>query len=147
MLKYFFVLKAYLNHEEFSEPERNDKIGTDLWPFWHHGVLSMYGASMSLNHFAGSNQLNIIPLKNLIDHSSASMEEVSSKILIHTYQTYETFSKYSFKEGKYDHMKINDNQAKFIKFYCLKNALESKNMTNFQLRNLFNNQSSNKLNT
>ena len=28
---------AYLSNEEFAEPERQGKLGVDLWPEWHYG--------------------------------------------------------------------------------------------------------------
>lgn len=136
----FNLKKAYLNNEEFSKTERTGQLGAALWPYWHNGVLSMYGGAMSLNHLAGSNQLNVIHLDKLIDYPSNSMQNVSSIIHIHVYHHDEIFSKFSFKKGMYDNMMIDDKKAKSVKFYCLKIAIESKKMTNFQLRDMFKNE-------
>ena len=32
------VSMAYINSEEFSEPERDGKAGVQLWPEWHYGI-------------------------------------------------------------------------------------------------------------
>jgi len=39
-----------MNLEEFSEPEREGRLGVEMWPDWHFGVLSMYGSHLALNN-------------------------------------------------------------------------------------------------
>lgn len=130
------VSMAYLNMEEFSLPEREGKLGTLLWPQWHYGVLLLYGQHLALNHLIGSHQVNVIKLNDLIDYPSANTEQVDSKIHIHVFHGDDLFSKGAFKNGKYDDMKITNQNTSLIKFYCLKMALEAKNLPNSNLKHL-----------
>lgn len=59
---------SYLSSEEFSQPERQGKLGTILWPDWHYGVLLLYGQNLALNHLIGLNQTNIIKIQNYLDY-------------------------------------------------------------------------------
>ncbi len=44
------------------------------------------------------------------------------------------FSKYMFKENRYDQMNVTEEEKKYIKTYCLAMALESKRFTAVQLK-------------
>ncbi len=68
------TFQFYMNQQEFSQPEREGKLGTFLWPDWHYGVLSMYGSEVALNHFAGVKQMNVVKLNELIDYPSGREE-------------------------------------------------------------------------
>lgn len=59
---------AYLNNEEFSQPEREGKLGVILWPEWHYGVLLLYGQNLAMNHLIGLNQTNVVKIENYIDY-------------------------------------------------------------------------------
>jgi hypothetical protein len=117
---------AYLSSEEFSQPEREGKVGTMLWPFWHYGVLLLYGQSLALNHLIALNELNVVKLDELIDFPSANAQSVFRKIHIHVFHGHEMFSKFLFKLGKYDNMSVSNENATLVKYYALKMALEGK---------------------
>ena len=84
---------VYISQEEFSQPEREGKLGVALWPYWHYGVLLLYGQNLGLNHLIGSNQLNVIKLDELIDYPSANTESIFKKIHIHVFHGDDLFSK------------------------------------------------------
>ena len=140
---------AYLSAEEFAKPEREGKLGVELWPEWHYGwvyldiryfleftfkylflksVLLLYGQSLGLNHLIETNQLNVVRLEHLIDYHSGYTESIHKVIHIHVFHGGDMFSKFVFKEGKYDNMSVTDEQAKNVKFYALKMALEGKRL-------------------
>ncbi len=129
----FAFLQSYLSQEEFSQPERDGKVGTELWPYWHYGVLLLYGQNIGLNHLIGSHQMNVVKLDNLIDFPSANTENINTKLHIHVFHGDDVFSKFAFKMGKYDNMTL-DGDANRVKFYCLKMALEAKRTTNDELK-------------
>ncbi len=133
----------YLSQEEFAQPEREGKLGVEMWPDWHYGVLSMYGADFGLNHLMGSKQLNVIKLDNLIDYPSANTEPVLDKIHIHVFHDDDLFSKFAFKMGQYDNVTIADTSQ--IKFYCLKMAMEAKKAKTSNLKNQLSKQILNKV--
>jgi hypothetical protein len=117
---------AYLSVEEFSQPEREGKVGTLLWPEWHYGVLLLYGQSLALNHLIGSNQLNVNKLEDLIDFPSGNVESIFKKLHIHVFHGDDLFSKFVFKMGRYDNLTVSDEDAKKVKYYALKMAQEGK---------------------
>ncbi len=123
--------------EEFSKPEREGKMGTGLWPYWHYGVLLLYGQNIGLNHLIGSKQMNVVKLDNLIDYPSANVEEVEKKLHIHVFHGDDLFSKFAFKMGKYDNMSTENLDVSKVKYFCLKMALEAKRTTNEELKKQF----------
>ena len=123
----------YLSQEEFSPPEREGKAGVELWPYWHYGVLLLYGQNLALNHMIATRQLNVIKLEGLIDYPSADSNSIFSKIHIHVFHGDDLFSKFAFKMGKYDNMSIHKHDVNKIKYYCLKMALEAKRTGNLEL--------------
>lgn len=125
---------TYLSQEEFSQPEREGKVGVQLWPFWHYGVLLLYGQNIGLNHLIGSKQLNVVKLDNLIDFPSANDEDINRKIHIHVFHGDNMFSKFAFKVGKYDNMNVKDSEVNKVKNYCLKMALDAKRSSNAELK-------------
>ncbi|CAF0732743.1 unnamed protein product [Brachionus calyciflorus] len=121
---------GYLANEEFSEPERQGKVGTILWPDWHYGVLLLYGQNIALNHLIGSKQLSIVKLNELIDYPTANTQSIFKKLHLHVYHGEDMFSKFLFSLGRYDNQTIseNDPNASQVKFYALRMALESKRL-------------------
>ena len=97
-------------------------------------MLLLYGQNIALNHLIGSRQANIVNLGNLFDYASANVEQINKKLHIHVFHGDNLFSKFAFKVGKYDNMKVNDEDLKVVKFYCLKMALEGKNTSNGDLK-------------
>ena len=124
---------AYLSTEEFSQPEREGKLGVDLWPDWHYGVLLLYGQSLGLNHLIATKQLNVVKLEGLIDFHSGYTESIFKIIHIHVFHGGDMFSKFVFKDGKYDNMTVSEEQSKIVKYYDLKMALEGKKLTEAKL--------------
>ena len=120
---------AYLATEEFTQAEREGKVGVLLWPEWHYGVLLLYGQHLALNHLIATNQLNIKRLNEMIDFPSGNDESVLDSMLhIHVFHGDNLFSKFAFKSGKYDNMSVTDDQATQVKYYALKMALDGKRM-------------------
>ena len=126
-----------MNLQEFSEPEREGRLGTSLWPDWHFGVLSMYGSHIALNHFAGLKKMNVVKLTDLIDYPSMNTEDVNTKLHIHVFHGDDVFSKFALKMGQYDNMTVNASDVHMIKYYCLKMGLEAKRSSNEDLKKMF----------
>jgi len=124
---------AYLSVEEFTQPEREGKAGTLLWPEWHYGVLLLYGQTLGMNHLIATNQINVIPLPDLIDYPSGNAESVFTKLHIHVFHGEDMFSKFMFKAGRYDNMTVSESNSTLVKYYSLKMALEGKNFSESKL--------------
>ncbi|CAF5217162.1 unnamed protein product, partial [Rotaria magnacalcarata] len=60
----------HLSDNEFSQVERDQKLGVLLWPDWHYGVLSMYGTHLAVNHLLVSEKLDIKTANQLLDQST-----------------------------------------------------------------------------
>ena len=127
----------YISSEEFSEPERLGKVGTILWPEWHYGVLLLYGQNLAMNHLITSNHLNITKLENLIDHPSTNQDSIFKIVHIHVYHDDVLFSKFRFKDGKYDNYTLPLNDTTMVKYYCLSIALEAKRTDSKDLFQMF----------
>lgn len=76
---------AYLSTEEFSSPEREGKLGVQLWPDWHYGVLLLYGQNLLMNHLIKTEQLNIVKLFDYLDYPSHYNTDVNKIIHIHIF--------------------------------------------------------------
>lgn len=76
---------AYVSEEEFSQPEREGRLGVQLWPHWHYGVLLLYGQSLVMNHLIQTKQLNIVKLHNYLDYPSHYNENINKIIHIHVF--------------------------------------------------------------
>lgn len=76
---------AYLSNEEFSSPERQGKLGVQLWPDWHYGVLLLYGQNLIMNHLIQTKQLNIVKLIEYLDYPSHFNTDVNKIIHIHVF--------------------------------------------------------------
>ncbi len=119
---------SYLALEEFTQPEKEGKVGVINWPEWHFGVLLLYGQHLALNHLIASNQLNIRRLNNMIDYPSGNTDSIYDLLHIHVFHGDSLFSKFAFKMNKYDNTTISDSDSKYeqVKYYALKMALEGK---------------------
>ena len=117
---------VFVAREEFTPVERQGKLGPRLWPFWHYGVLLLYGQSVGLNHLIATKQINVVKLHDYLDYPSGNLNSVHSVLNIHVYHGPDMFSKFAFKMGKYDNMTVSENEASTIKFYSLKMAIEGK---------------------
>ena len=83
-------------------------MGVENWPYWHYGVLLLYGQNVGLNHLIGSKQLNVVKLEDLLDFPSANNEIVNRKLHIHVFHGDNLFSKFAFDAGKYKDMNLTD---------------------------------------
>ncbi len=54
------ISMMYISEEEFSQPEKQGKL--NLWPYWHYGVLLLYGQNIAINHLIATNNINVIKL-------------------------------------------------------------------------------------
>lgn len=116
---------AYIASEEFSLPEREGKLGVMLWPYWHYGVLSMYGLHMAFNHLMANN-FTIVKIPDHMDYPTSNSDSINDKLHYHVFHTDEMFSKFQFQDGKYDNIDYNKEDTTKSRFYCLKMALEGK---------------------
>jgi hypothetical protein len=139
---------AYLNNEEFAQPEREQKLGTLMWPEWHYGVLLLYGQHLGLNHLIGSQQLNVVKLENQLDYPSGNNHSIFNMLHIHVFHGDNLFSKFVFKVGKYNNITLNmidEEKSKLVNWFALKMALEGRNATKLQFSELYSNVTFNKI--
>ncbi|GAV01278.1 hypothetical protein RvY_12015 [Ramazzottius varieornatus] len=128
----------HLSKVEFSPKMRTMAFWSmaAMWPEWHYGVLSMYGAHLAINEIL---QLgNKYPFqKTDLDHPTTSQANCTTDgpIHLHTYQSPEYFSKYVFTERRY----VGDNALPTVLNstrccdYAGYIAADSLNMTSFEL--------------
>jgi hypothetical protein len=124
---------TYLSEEEFTPPERQGKLGVMLWPYWHYGVLLLYGQNLGLNHLIATKQLNVIKLEEHLDYPSYYGENINKMLHIHVFHGDSLFSKFQFKAGKYDALDANKYDTNIAKYYALKMALEGKRIAPVEL--------------
>jgi hypothetical protein len=139
---------AYLNNEEFAEPERQQKIGTLMWPDWHYGVLLLYGQHLTLNHLIGSKQVNAIMLWDQLDYPSGNNHSIYNMLHIHVFHGEIMFSKFLFKMGRYNNITldmIDEEKSTLVSWFALKMAIEGRDATKLQFSQLYSNATSNKL--
>ena len=123
---------VYISNEEFSPTERQGKLGVEMWPYWHYGVLLLYGQNVAMNHLIATNTIHIVKLDDLLDVPSFSnTSDVFNVLHIHVYHNQQLFSKFQFKSGGYDNMTSElaslPNEAKnLVNYYSLRMALESR---------------------
>lgn len=117
---------AYLYEEEFSPDERLEKLGTLGWPYWHYGVLLLYGQHVALNHLIASKTFHVVHLHNLLDYPSGNDESIFSKLHIHVYHGDDIFSKFLFRLGRYNYTLLEGKNDTHIRYFALKMALESR---------------------
>ncbi len=86
LMSYLTLLSmVYLSNEEFSSIERAGKLGIQLWPEWHYGVLLLYGQNIAMNHLIETNQLKIIKHSDILDYPSANEVSIFDVIHIHVF--------------------------------------------------------------
>ena len=128
---------TYLSQEEFSPTERDGKLGVQMWPYWHYGVLLLYGQSLAMNHLIDTNQLNVVKLDKYLDYPSYYDENVFKVLHIHVFHGNIMFSKFEFKKGNYDDMKY-DSTSNSTKYYALRIAMEARKYPSSELVRLLN---------
>lgn len=128
---------GYMSEEEFTPPEREGKVGVMLWPYWHYGVLLLYGQNLFMNHLIQTRQLNIVKLQNHLDYPSYFAESTSKMLHIHVFHGDGLFSKFQFKAGKYDSLDYERENTTQAKYYSLKMALEGKRTSSSDLYKSF----------
>ena len=102
------------------------KLGVQLWPYWHYGVLLLYGQSLAMNHLIATKQLNVVKLDQYLDYPSYFDESIFKVLHIHVFHGDGLFSKFQFKAGSYDNMNYDESKTNIAKYYALKIALEAK---------------------
>lgn len=131
---------AYVNNEEFAQPEREQKLGTLMWPEWHYGVLLLYGQHLALNHLIGSEQINVVRLENQFDYPSGNNHSIYNMLHVHVFHGENLFSKFMFKANRYENItldEIDQEKSEMVGWYALKMALEGQRLPSQQLLNLF----------
>ncbi|KAI3378641.1 hypothetical protein SNEBB_010883 [Seison nebaliae] len=158
----------HLHVYEFSPIERAGKLGILMWPDWHHGVLTMYGAHIAAHYLScatlsdiqkNENKRSLLPIltiyhsTHMLDSISTSDEVLSKRPLdhpfihIHCWHTNMDFSKFLFKETPYcsnqsETLKLYKDTPSHhlpMKIYGLKMACDSNNTKPNYLSTLFNN--------
>lgn len=135
---------AYLSNEEFTQPERELKVGVILWPEWHYGVLLLYGQHLALNHLIASEQINLVKLENHLDYPSGNNHSIYNMIHIHVFHGDNLFSKFVFKMGKYANATVEPSDEVYVNSYALKMALDGKKISPQNLHNMLVNVSQSK---
>ncbi|CAF0832096.1 unnamed protein product [Rotaria sp. Silwood1] len=139
LANYTLQAMLYLSINEFTTPEREQKLGVMLWPEWHYGVLLLYGGHLAINHLIASENFNIGLADQLLDQGVTSKDKTdidkNLRLHLHCWHGDEPFSKFAFKAGKYNVIQpsslISDTSASG---YAMRIALESKLMTLEQLK-------------
>ena len=133
------VSMCYINSEEFSQPERDQKVGTILWPEWHYGVLLLYGQCMAMNHLIATKQLHVKELGTIIDYSSQNNGSIFSVVHIHAFHVEQIFSKFMYRDGKYANLPFPYGNLNLSNYYALYIAVDSKQKSLKELYSLFKN--------
>ena len=100
--------------------------GLGKWPSWFYGVTTMYAGEIAVNHLIN----DFIQAPEKMDCRSDSGDYILQQVHIHSYHTYEIFSKFKFEVGEYDHIDFSTLDLDIVKEYCLYMALTSKIMKN-----------------
>ncbi|GAU90680.1 hypothetical protein RvY_03062 [Ramazzottius varieornatus] len=96
---------VHLSKIEFSPKQRTSAWwgGAPLWMEWHYGVLLLYGGHLAVSEILQSGKQH--PFSKLdLDHPTTSPANctVDGPIHLHAYQNDDYFSKYMFKDRKYN---------------------------------------------
>ena len=116
---------SYLSSEEFSQPERQGKLGTILWPDWHYGVLLLYGQNLALNHLIASNQMNIVKLEGQLDYPSHFILQQ----IFFQYYIYMYFISLMIYFQSFNDINKNNEKKHIYKYYSLKMASEGNQLS------------------
>ena len=95
------------------------KTHIQLWPEWHFGVLLLYGGHLAINHLVASEKFDIGLGDELLDQGVTSTDAKdiieNHRLHLHCWHGSKPFSKFDFKEGKYNHIKpstlVSDTSA------------------------------------
>lgn len=91
------------------------KDGTGQWPGWFLGVLTMYAGCLAANAFFGTG----LVMGGLDCHCMSQDLMCSTDYHIHAWHTYDYFSKFDWRAGKYKDMDLEKLNPKRISDYCL----------------------------
>ena len=104
-------------HFEYCKKLRAEEFpdGYGTWPGWFMGVLTMYAGQLAANGYFGTSMV----IGGLDVHCMAQTEMCDTDYHIHAWHTFDYFSKFDWRAGKYadrDMGKLNKNR---ISDYCL----------------------------
>ena len=102
---------------EYCKKLRTDefKDGYGQWPGWYFGVLTMYAGQLAANSYFGLN----MTLGGLDVHCMSHDKISPSDYHIHAWHTYDDFSKFKWREGKYSRIDRSLLDPSVIADYCL----------------------------
>ena len=111
------VLNYAQLHMEYCKKLRADEFpdGVGEWPNWYFGVLTMYAGNLAANAFFGTG----------LTMGGLDVQCMSNEIMcetdyhIHAWHTFEYFSKFHWREGKYKGYDLNSLDKNRISDYCL----------------------------
>ncbi|RHY45741.1 hypothetical protein DYB34_011641, partial [Aphanomyces astaci] len=95
----------HLHLHEFNATEKSDeyaKVRVAGWPRWHYGVLTMYSGHLAIP--SCTNSTGFDKLDAMLDYPTYSNDIVANHAHLHARQNYESFSKFDFQKGEYDHI-------------------------------------------
>jgi len=115
---------TYSTSKYILENVFKDDLGK--WPSLFYGVTTMYGGEIAVNHLID----NLIQAPDKMDCRSDSNMVIKEQIHLHSYHTFEIFSKFKFESGEYDNIDISKLNTNIISDYCLYMALNGKKIRN-----------------
>lgn len=96
-----------LRHEEFWHYRGE-------WPYWFHGVLTMYAGELALNALEPQNYS-----LGLFDHFCHGTQLIGSDVLhIHAWHSAGYWSKHDYRSGAYDAMSLSEINQETTGGYC-----------------------------
>lgn len=97
-----------LAREEFPD-------GYGKWPGWYFGVLTMYAGNLAANAVFGTG----LTMGGLDVHCMAHTKMCETDYHIHAWHTFDDFSKFKWREGKYKDFDMSKLDKDCIADYCL----------------------------
>ncbi|KAF0705782.1 Aste57867_6939 [Aphanomyces stellatus] len=113
----------YLHEKEFTAEEKSDAYGTQGWPEWHYGVLSMYAGHIGVNHCI--RHAAAVKDEEMLDYPTNSAQLVETHAHLHAWQDRNKFSKMVFVEGGYADETVDALDTRVIHDYAMYMALDS----------------------
>jgi hypothetical protein len=114
----------YLWEHEFNKTEKR-KGG---WPHWHPGVNSMYSGNIAMNYCAHAVGFDKRP--DMLDFPSNSGQSIWKAVHVHTWQDRNDFSKFVYREGGYEDVKLDALNLNVTKDYAMFMALDGNRKDN-----------------
>ena len=104
-------------HMEYCERLLQDEFlnGVGQWPGWYQGVLTMYAGNLAANAFFGTG----LVMGGLDCHCMAQAPMCPTDYHIHAWHTYDFFSKFDWRAGKYKDVDMIKLDPSIISHYCL----------------------------